>query len=245
MKTLYLNNKGEIYLEDSFNGSQEKVDTIKYYLDCPLIVESGVKFETLFNHIIMEYKLMDIIFSETMGSYNLESFIEEWGKPPKPNKMGFEIEYIRFRKVLEYIEVDDNKGFVDIRIELDGAGKNNGMDYSLEFMSLTEMKKYPVVIENILHVKENLLKKDGEESYIGGDCVTTLFEIIGTILYEITFYGPPDERDNAKQKLIETIDSKNLLDVLQLQLDEAIRVENYEEASNLRDLIDKYKNLGS
>jgi hypothetical protein len=82
-------------------------------------------------------------------------------------------------------------------------------------------------------------------NYVGGDCILTLFEVIGTLLYEITFYGIPQDRDKTKQKLIDNIDNKNLLDVLKLQLEEAVRVENYEEAANLKSLIEKYERLGS
>jgi hypothetical protein len=104
------------------------------------------------------------------------------------------------------------------------------------------MKKFPIIIEDKLHVKEALLEETS--NYIGGDCIMTLFEVVGTLLYEITFYGTPPERDNTKQKLIDTIDSKNLLEVLKRQLEEAVEVENYEEAANLRNLIAKYERLG-
>ena len=213
MKTLYLNKKGDLYLEDTFNGTQKKVDTIKYYLDCPLRLGDGVTFETFFNYVIAEYKLMDIIFNETMGEYNLESFIEEWGKTFIKPYSSLEIDVIRFRKILEYIEVDKNKGFVDIRVDIDGVGKNNGVEYSLEFMSLSEMKKYPISVEDKIHIKRSLQKNDGE-------------------------------RDNTKQQLIDTIDNENLIGVLGLQLDEAVRTENYEEAANLKTLIEKCRQIG-
>ena len=245
MKTIFLDRKGDLYLEDNFNGSQKKVDTIKYYMDCPLKLGDGATFEHLFNHIIAEVEIIDIIFNETMGDNKLSDYIDEWNKPFITTKTGLDIDYIRFRKVLEYLEMDRNKGFVDIRIDFDGVGKNEGADYSLEFMSLPEMKKHPIKIETDLYVKESLHRKDGDDSYIGGDCVVTLFEVIGTLLYEITFYGPPSVRDKAKQKLIDNIDNNNLLNVLQMQLDEAVKIENYEEAASLKNLIEKYKNLGS
>jgi hypothetical protein len=243
MKTILLDLKGDLYLEDNFNGSKEKVDTIKYYMDCPLNIEDGATFEHLFNQIIVESDLIDIIFKETMGGVSITNFVDEWNKPFITSNT-LAIEHLRLRKTLEYLEMDKNKGFVDIRIDFEGVGKNNGMEYSLEFMSLPEMKKYPIKLDNKLYVKESLNRKDGEESYIGGDCTMTLFEVIGTLLYEITFYGIPKDRDETKQKLIDTIDNKNLIDVLKLQLDEAVKVENYEEAANLKNLIEKYENLG-
>lgn len=244
MKTILLDVKGDLYLEDSFNGSQIIVDTIKYYLDCPFNIEDGATFESLFNQIIAESDIIDVIFKETMGGVSIKSFMDEWEKPFISSNT-LDIEHLRLRKTLEYLEMDSNKGYVDIRIDFDGVGKNNGMDYSLEFMSLPEMKKYPIILDTKLHVKESLHKKGGEDSYISGDCTMTLFEVIGTLLYEITFYGVPQERDKTKQKLIDTIDNKNLLDVLELQLNEAIKIENYEEAANLKNLIDKYKNIGN
>jgi hypothetical protein len=41
MKNILLDIRGDLYLEDNFNGSKEKVDTIKYYMDCPLSIEDG------------------------------------------------------------------------------------------------------------------------------------------------------------------------------------------------------------
>jgi hypothetical protein len=236
MKNIFLNNKGELYLEDTLNGVKEKVDTIKYYMDCPFTIEEGVTFDKLFNLILAESEIIDIIFHETTNGISITNFIDEWNVP-FTNKNLLGIEYLRLRKTLEYLEMEKNKGFVDIRIDFDGVGGN--MDYSLEFMSLSEMKKLQIVVDNDLHVKEHLQNKSGE-IFIGGHCILTLFDIIGTILYEITFYGPPKQRDNTKQTLMDTIDNKNLLDVLKLQLDEAVRTENYEEASNLKILIDKY-----
>lgn len=243
MKTLFLCNNGDLLLEDNFNGTRNKIDTIKYYLDCPFKVEDGSTFEMLFNFVMAEVDLMDVIFHETMGNNLLSDFIDEWNKAPQSTQNSLSIDYLRIRKTIEYMEIDKNKGFVDIRVDFDGVGKG-GMDYSLEFMTLNEMKKHIIYIDPKLHVKESLVKNDGDISYIGGDCIITLFEVIGTLLYEITFYGPPKERDKSKQKLIDTIDNKNLLGVLEVQLKEAVKIENYEEAANLRNLIEKYKKLG-
>ncbi len=243
MKTILLDRKGDLYIKDIFNGSEEKVDTIKYYMDCQLRIEDGATFEQLFKHIIAEVEIIDVIFSETMGENKLSNFIDEWNKPFTTTNNGLDIEYLRLRKVLEYLEVDKNKGFVDIRVDFEGVGSN--MDYGLEFMSLNEMKKFPIKLVDDLFVKESLHRKGGEISYVGGNCVMTLFEVIATLLYEVTFYNPPVEGGKSKQTLIENIDNHNLLEVLEFQLKEAVRIENYEEASNLKTLIDKYKNLGS
>ena len=133
--------------------------------------------------------------------------------------------------------------YKDIRIDFDGVNDQTGVIYSLEFMSIPEMKNIPVVIDNTLQVENNTKSTDIE--YPKSECVITLFDILGSILHEITFYGGPTQRDQTKQKIIDNIDSDNLLDVLKLQLDEAVKSENYEEAAELRNLIEKYKNMGN
>ena len=54
MRTLLFKKSGEIILEDKFTEKKEKISTLKHYLDCPVIIEEGLLFETFFNHILNE-----------------------------------------------------------------------------------------------------------------------------------------------------------------------------------------------
>jgi hypothetical protein len=244
MKNILLDVNGDIFLEDNFSGSIEKIDTLKYYLDYQLKIDDGATFGQLFDHIMNDADTLDIIFGETMGGNSLEIFREEWlNEKINIKREDLGIENIRIRKTIEYFEVDSNQGFSDIRIDFDGVNDQTGVIYSLEFMSIPEMKNIPVVIDNTLHVENNTKSTDIE--YPKSECVITLFDILGSILHEITFYGDPTQRDQTKQKIIDNIDSDNLLDVLKLQLDEAVKSENYEEAAELKNLIEKYKNMGN
>ena len=48
MKTLLFGKAGDIFLMDKFTNEKEKITTLKYYLDCPVIFEGGLLFGTLF-----------------------------------------------------------------------------------------------------------------------------------------------------------------------------------------------------
>ena len=109
-------------------------------------------------------------------------------------------------------------------------------------MSIPEMRNIPVNVYNNLYVENNT--NGTNIDYPDSECVITLFDILGSILHEITFYGGPIQRDQTKQKIIDNIDSDNLLDVLKLQLDDAVKSDNYEEAAELKSLIEKYTKLG-
>ena len=44
MKNLLLDVNGDLFLEDNFSGSVEKIDTLKYYLDYQLKIDDGATF---------------------------------------------------------------------------------------------------------------------------------------------------------------------------------------------------------
>ena len=243
MKNLLLDINGELFLEDNFSGSVEKIETIKYHLDNHIKIDDGTTFGHLFDQLMKDSDFIDILFGETMGGNSINIFRNEWEDTKVNLKKDYiGIDHIRIRKTLEYFEVDSNQGFSDIRIDFDGVNTETGIVYSLEFMSIAEMKNIPIVIDPLLNIENNT--KNTDIVYPKSECVITLFEILGSILHEITFYGSPDQRDQTKQKIIDNIDSSNLLDVLNLQLEEAIKTENYEEAVELRNLIEKYSKMG-
>ena len=67
MKTLLFGKAGDIFLIDKFTNKKEKITTLKYYLDCPVIFEGGLLFGTFFEHIIKEKDFLNNIFKETMN----------------------------------------------------------------------------------------------------------------------------------------------------------------------------------
>jgi hypothetical protein len=115
MKNILLDVNGDLFLEDNFSGSVEKIDTLKYYLDYQLKIDDGATFGQLFNHIMNDADTLDVIFGETMGGNSLEIFREEWSNEKiniKKEDLG--IEHIRIRKSIEYFEVDSSKGLLII-----------------------------------------------------------------------------------------------------------------------------------
>ena len=51
MKTILFKKNGSLLLVDKLARVEEKIDTLKYYLDCPVMLEDGITFGTFFNHI--------------------------------------------------------------------------------------------------------------------------------------------------------------------------------------------------
>jgi hypothetical protein len=242
MNTIFFGKDGNIYITDKITGEKTRIYTIKYYLDCPVKIEEGTTFKQFFQHIIDEVDFIDVVYRETMGDTELSSFVNEWNNGVTTDYLS-EIYQLRLRKTLQNIPYERDKNFVDVRIDFDGVGKNSSDIFSLEFMSLNDLKTYEIVLEDTIHIVNEITDNEGEFIIKKGNCVSTLFEIIGTILYEVTFYGDPQRREKSKQMLIDTVSSNNILSILEKQLEDATKKEDYEECRKITNMINKMKGL--
>ena len=240
MKTILFKKNGEIYLIDKITQQKEKVETIKYYLDCPTELEEGISFGTFFNHIFLAKDFLNDVFKETMANSSIDNFLLEWmgkGKEVDPDKG---IQYIKAYKVFDYVETLGD-GYVDIRIDVDGVGKEEQL-YNLEFMPLNEMKDIPLVLSPNMSIYRTVANIKGEELFFNGNSFTLLFELVGTILYILTIHDTPEGRKSAKEKFINILGNTNLVDILEDQKEDAVENQNYEEAAQLKKILDRLRN---
>ncbi len=241
MKTLYFKKSGELYLVDRITKEETYVETIKHYLDCPVKLEKGITFKTFFNHIIKDKDFFNIVYKETMGKSSIDDFLSEWdedGVDINPDKG---IQYIKAYKIFDYIEVALEEDFVDIRIDFDGVGKDDQL-YNLEFIPLNELKNIPLIVEEKMSIYRTVANLKGEELFFKGNSFTLLFELLGTILYVITIHGTPKGKLSAKNKFIQILGETNIVDLLEEQKEDAVEEQNYEQASQLKKILDRLQN---
>lgn len=241
MKTILFKKDGSLTLVDRLSREEEKIETIKYYLDCPVLLEEGITFGTFFNHIFREKDFLNILYKETMGDSNIDNFLLEWMGKGTPVIEGKGIQYIKAYKVFDYIEQMGGEGFVDVRIDFDGVGAEDQL-YNLEFMALNELKDIPFILSPNMSIYRTVANIKGEELFFKGQSFTLLFELIGTILYIITIHNTPEGRKSAKEKFISILGNTNLVDMLEEQKEEAVETQNYEEAAQLKKILDRLKN---
>jgi len=241
MKTILFKKDGSLSIVDRLSREEKKIDTIKYYLDCPVLLEEGITFGTFFNHIFREKDFLNIVYKETMGSSSIDNFLLEWmgkGIPVQENKG---IQYIKAYKIFDYIEQMGEKGFVDVRIDFDGVGSEEQL-YNLEFMALNELKDIPFILSPNMSIYRTVANIKGEELFFNGQSFTLLFELVGTILYIITIHNTPEGRKSAKEKFINILGNTNLVDMLEEQKEDAVENQNYEEAAQLKKILDRLRN---
>ena len=241
MKTLIFKKNGSLALENKISKEEVEVDSIKYYLDCPVKLEKGITFGTFFNHIVKEKDLLNTIYSETMGNSKIDYFIEEWELPSKPINIDKGIQFLKAYKIFDYIELTNDEDFVDIRVDFDGIGKDEEL-YNLEFLPLNELKDLPMVLVDNISIYRTISNIKGEELFFRGNSFTLLFELIGTVLYILTIHKTPKGRSSAKNKFLKILGETNIIEMLEEQKDEAVEEQNYEEASQLKKILDRLQN---
>ena len=241
MKTIFFKKDGTLTLLDRISKEETSIDTIKYYLDCPVKLEKGITFKTFFNHIIKEKDFFNIVYKETMGKSSIDNFLLEWekeGNTVDPNKG---IQYLKAYKIFDYIEVMLEEDFIDVRIDFDGVGKDDQL-YNLEFIPLNELKNIPFILEEKMSIYRTVSNLKGEELFFKGNSFTLLFELLGTILYVITIHNTPQGKESAKDKFIQILGETNIVDLLEEQKEEAVEDQNYEHASQLKKILDRLQN---
>lgn len=241
MKAIVFKKNGDLTLLNRITKEEEKINTIIHSLDCPTILEEGITFETFFNHLIKEKDFLNTVYKETMGEANLDNFLKEWKKLPTKKLKDHGIEYLKTYKVFDYIELMEDNNFIDIRIDFDGIGEEGDL-FNVEFIPLNDLKPIPLVLSNKISIYRTVSNIKGEELFFEGNTFTLLFELIGTILYVLTIHKTPEGRESAKHKFIKIINETNIIDMLEIQKEEAVEVQNYEEAAQLKKILDRLRN---
>ena len=241
MRTILFKKNGSLHLVDKVSKEIEEVDTIINYLDCPVQFEYGVTFKTFFNHVIKEKEFLNILFKETMKGSSLDIFIDEWEKKGKKVNPEKGIQYLKAYKIFDYIQLNGDKDFIDIRVDFDGIGGEEQL-YNLEFIPLNELKNIPMVIADKMSIYRTVSNLKGEELFFKGNSFVLLFELLGTVLYVITIHKTPEGRNSAKEKFIQILGNTNIIDMLEEQKEEAVEIQNFEEASQLKKILDRLQN---
>ena len=241
MKAIKFKNTGEIVLLDRFTHSEEPIETLTKYMDCPTIIEDGVTFEMFFKHIIKDKDFFNILFSETMGDSNIDNFISEWEQDPSQPIEDKGLLFLKVYKIFDYIELPNKDNFIDIRIDFDGVGSEEEL-YNLEFLPINDLKPLPIVLSDKISIYRTVSHIKGEHLFFEGNTFVLLFELIGTILYVLTIHNNPKGRESAKDKFIKIIGETNIIDLLEEQKEDAVETQNFEEAAQLKKILDRLKN---
>ena len=220
--------RDKIIYSNHFNSEcdeyvRKEVEFLYPYLEETVELSNDFIFEDLFKIIEKEVDIFDMIFSSCLGHYPLQLWIDEIKKPG--SKKDDEIDYLEIHRWGEYWDWGD----IDLSIGISGIGKKeDDPSYGVGFTPLNELKYLPLRLNEDFEISEmkipsnsimhiaRLLKKVGipvgkwdnpsPRVYVKGKVEFTVYELISSILNEISFYGDPTERDGKLAGLKEMVD---------------------------------------
>ena len=214
--------KDKIIWSNHFNSEcdeyvERDVALLYPYLNERVVLSEDFTFGDLFNHLDKDRPEFDLIFSSCLGHHSLQLWFDEIRKPG--SEKDDEIDYLEIYRWGEYW----SWGNIDLSIGISGISSNVEYTYGIGFTPLNELKHLPLRLNENFGISEvkippriimfcaRMLKKLGipvgkwnnpfEHTYVKGKAEFTVYELITAVLYEISFYGDPEKRDEKMEEL--------------------------------------------
>jgi len=212
MFTLIFKKDGDIYKK---SWCYDKVKNDGYYeetllseninvlsmLSITVDLEDGYTLRDYFKTILKYYQfqLLDNYFN---------TFITEYVSCPNFNCVCDDVKEIVIKKIITF--TDSFKTSIEINAEIEEAihvyGNSNDMNttYSLSFIPLKELLDLPIKFKDAIYCYENFKNgfKSAEYKQYEGKYSYTLFDFITSIIYELSFWGSPEEQERKKNKIL-------------------------------------------
>jgi len=179
----------------------------------------------LFNYIERNIDEFDLIFSSDLGHHSLQLYIDDVKELNLKKDTDTEIDFLEIQRYGEYWE---EWGEIELHIEFHGVNEKEDIGYAIEFTPLNELKDLPLRLNENFSISRTkipirivvhfvrLLKKIGiplkkwdnpyTYAYVRGKTCFTVYELISSVLYEISFSGSPGERDAKLSEIIADIE---------------------------------------
>lgn len=200
--------KDGIYRRHWYGGQHEqKVDSFVPYLDKILQLDEDVTFGDFFDHVMGEAYQHSTIFYSQLGGFALEDWIGEWSRPDEYDKDLNDLHYLSVYWIAEiWSHTDKLEDYVDFHAV--GAGeypdtgeKVEDMNYSVSFTPLNNLKHLPFKIFNEYKIIQHTSGTTKEEYILETKKPMTVYDVIGGILNDVSFYGNPEARQEAGDEL--------------------------------------------
>lgn len=211
-----LNNTGAFYTSDYGKDEKEiEISSFTPYLQSHIEIEPGTLFESIWKFIVADQFFYNKLFAHALGHHDLQLWVDESLKsgeiPDLTTKYGmkklllsYSVEFQKYKDETDGYIVDD----------FGGVGLQEGWEdqpdfeggYAIEFTPIQDLLKYPIEINPIIVAQHiNLDNRKLNLKQLSGKFTPTVYDVIHSILFEITYCGKPQSRDDKKLELNNTI----------------------------------------
>lgn len=187
-----------------------KVHSFLPYLNEMMEVDEDVTFGDFFFHIMKQKGKYSSIFASHLGNFKLNAWEDEWHRIPENSFDGDDYEMTAVG-LCWHGESWNYEGEDEITItpEFHGMGidkkSRKEMGFAIEFTPINKLKQYPFKLDTRLNVYS--LQK-GSELLLSGKKSFTVYEVVSTVLFEISFSGAPEQRDAHISEIIGQVEEQ-------------------------------------
>jgi len=176
------------------------------FLHEEVVFSKDLRFKDVFNHLYKEKKTIHLLFRFCMGNVTLDDFLPDMKRKDKSGWLDLECVQIAWRvNPFEKETIDISTEFLGKPKGKDGnriKGVETGV--GLDFCTLASYADLPIrlnkhfIIEQYSVKKKPTLLLKKQRNFV-------LFDVLHTILDDVTFYGKPKERDKQFKTLNEQL----------------------------------------
>jgi len=196
-----LKKDGKIIYSQEFGINPMEVSSFLPFIGELMEIEEGTTFETFFNHIMKDKEKYSEFFASQLGHHPLSAFGEEWQRPFEREDSD-EMQYLEIYWQVDYDSHDDQS--LQEQPALHGIGtseKDGPLSYSIELTPLNELKAYPLKLNTAYKIEDRSLDYKRPKKIFEGNKSFKVYDVIAAVLYEITFYGTPEQRNQQLAEL--------------------------------------------
>lgn len=185
---------------------EEKVNSLAPYLSKLILIEPGVTFGEFFDYVMKDAKIYSLIFMSQLGGFDLAKWTDEWNNPDVEDNDLEKLDYIFVSWIAEtWFDRNVLEDYVDFHGQGPGeypeGEKVEDMSYSLSFTPINKLKDLEFKIKTdyeVVHHEKGVLP---EKILLDMHKKMTIYDVIGGILDDISFYGEPELREEAQKEL--------------------------------------------
>jgi len=235
-----------VEIDEEGNETRQSLDVlgtslgIVSYLTFPVTVDEGVLVEDIMFLLALNPETTDYIFDSSLAG---QSFIKFWNEMNIESPQDQTLSWMEIAHEIDPVTDDDMTLYSVARMR--GVGKDREL-FSVEFSPVSSYRKMEVRLnENYIVRKVNSAEK--ESIVLSCTKAFTLFEVIHSILFEMSYYGDPEARKKVLDEVLESLGVEKIeafklkdrddIEKLKKELQNLIENEDYEEAARVRDKI--------
>jgi hypothetical protein len=240
----YWDKDKEIWKEESI--SKLKINFLSL-LRTNVFFDSKLTINGFMNQLETYSDIIDSTFEASSRGYKLEFYLKNMRENDLTDEC-LDLSSVEFYRAVEIWD-DDISEYCSFHAK----SKNDKLNYSLTFSPIKNWKHLPFKLNTEYAIYNYDKKESVNIPMISSNKYYTLYEILDSFIFELTYHGSPEEQAERNDELLDTCSKiekgemkmysldEIYLDHLEEELDELIHKEDYEEAKKIKKEIEELK----